>query len=342
LSGFSRWEIGEAYLDSYDVDFRGWSRLMVDSARKTLRLGARGSLLSRKQSETVAAAIEAMGEARISWVPVTTSGDVIQDRPLHEFGGKGLFTRELEQALRRGEVDFAVHSYKDVPVTMPLVDTAELVIAAVPAREDPRDVLIAMAASNLNELVPGARVGTSSLRRAAQVLAQRPDVQILPIRGNIDTRLRKLREGAYDAVILAMAGVKRAGLFDPEIMTPIDTAELLPAAGQGALALECRRDAAAVREVLGRLNDEVTALATTLEREVVRLLNGDCHSPIAALATVTSAEVTLWASVAGRDGHPPVVRETVSVPRAEAHAAPQRIVEALRQKGADQLLGSGR
>ena len=211
---------------------------MGDVGKKIVRLGARGSLLSRLQSGMVARMVEGLGGVKVEMVTVTTTGDRIWDRPLHEFGGKGLFTKELEQALLRGEIDFAVHSFKDVPVTMPLVDTAELVIAATPLREDPRDVLATATGMKLMELKGGARVGSGSLRRQAQVLALRPDVKVLPIRGNVDTRLKKLKAGEYDGVILAMAGMKRSGLLNPSTMVAMD--ELLPAAGQGALALECR------------------------------------------------------------------------------------------------------
>ncbi len=169
---------------------------------------------------------------RVELIIFKTTGDQISDRPLHEFGGKGLFTKELEQALLNRQVDFVVHSFKDVPVTMPLVATDNLVIAATPLREDPRDVLVSRGGSrSLADLPQGARVGTGSLRRRCQILAIRPDLRVEGLRGNIDTRIRKLRDGDYDAVILATAGVIRAGLFDPASMSPLD--ELLSAPGQG-------------------------------------------------------------------------------------------------------------
>jgi hydroxymethylbilane synthase len=308
----------------------------------TLRLGARGSLLSRMQSTATARLLEAAHPGppplRVDLVIVTTSGDVIQNRPLPEFGGKGLFTKELEQALLRNDVDFAVHSFKDVPVTMPLVDTADLVIAAVPPREDPRDLLASRVAKNLLDLPKGAKVGTGSLRRGSQLLALRPDLQVLPIRGNVDTRLRKLSEGQYDAVILATAGIKRANLFDASFMTPIDTAQMLPAAGQAALALQCRRDDAATRHFLAALNDGPSALAASLERDVVRLLNGDCHSPIAALATVTADAVRLQAAVAAKGGHPPVLHADLTLPRSQSSELPQKVVNDLVRQGAAKLL----
>lgn len=211
-----------------------------------LRLGAQGEFVVTDAGGDGGAAVGGGGGGgggglRVEMVMVATSGDRIADRPLHEFGGKGLFTKELEQALLRGEVDMAVHSFKDVPVTMPLVDVSELVIAAVPAREDVRDVLVSEKVRRLEDLPAGARVGTGSLRRQAQVLALRPDVEVVGIRGNVDTRIRRLKGGEYEAVILAYAGVKRAGLFEAGLMTPMAVEAMVPAAGQGALALQCRR-----------------------------------------------------------------------------------------------------
>jgi hydroxymethylbilane synthase len=291
------------------------------------------------QSALVARAIEARHPSvKVELTVVATTGDKIQDRPLHELGGKGLFTKELEQALLKGEVDLAVHSFKDVPVTMPLVDVSELTIAAVLEREDPRDALVSAVSGTLAGLPRDARVGTGSLRRQAQVLALRPDLRVLPIRGNVDTRLRKLKAGEFDAVILAMAGLKRSGLFNPEIMPPLPVEEFLPAAGQGALALQCRAENADVLSLLEPLNDAGTALAAELEREVVRLLHGDCHSPIAALATFTDHESTLQAAVAGRDGRPPVVRARATVAMEDARRAPALVVQQLESQGAAELL----
>jgi hydroxymethylbilane synthase len=274
-----------------------------------LRLGTRGSQLARMQSQMIADALEdAVPGLKVELVIIKTTGDQVQDRPLHDIGGKGLFTKELEQALLAGEIDFAVHSFKDVPVTLPLVDTSDLVIAAVPKREDPRDVLVATTARTIQDLPPGARVGTGSLRRQSQLLALRPDLVVEMIRGNVDTRLRKRREGQYDAVILAMAGVKRAGLYDEMEMAVLPVDQCVPAAAQGALALECRRSDAPTHDALAKLNDPATADCVQLERQVVLGLNGDCHSPIAALATLNGTQVTLRTAVGGRDGKPPVIR----------------------------------
>jgi hydroxymethylbilane synthase len=329
---------------------------MSDTPTANLRLGARGSLLSRMQSQWVADALEkAHPGLRVELILIKTTGDRITDRPLHDAGGKGLFTKEIEQALLAGEVDLAVHSYKDVPVTMPLVEQADLVIAAVPPREDPRDVLaVAVAAAiaggpgpessptpapTLRDLPPGGRVGTGSLRRRAQVLALRPDLAVLPIRGNVDTRLKKMRGGEYDAVILAAAGLRRSALFDAAEMTPIDAADMLPAAGQGALALQCRRDDARTRQLLAALHSPPDATCVDLERAVVAALEGDCHSPIAALATLDGAgTLTLTAAVAARGGEPPLLRARQSGPLAQAPALLRQVVDALKAQGAMSLL----
>ncbi|MEI8196297.1 MAG: hydroxymethylbilane synthase [Phycisphaerae bacterium] len=304
-----------------------------------VRLGARGSLLSRLQSGQVSQMLQASHRGLVVELNVIkTSGDRIQDRPLHEFGGKGLFTKELELALLEGQVDFVVHSFKDVPVTMPLVAQQDLLIAAVPRRADPRDVLASTKARSLKDLPAGAKVGTGSLRRQSQILALRPDLQVVPIRGNVDTRLRKLEDGEYDAVILALAGAKRSGLFDGSFMTPIDSDTLLPAAGQGALALQCRKADTRMRELLAVLNDPVTFQCVELERAVVKQLEGDCHSPIAALAEMSGSTVRLRAVVAGRDGRPPLIRAEAHADIAQAHNAVDSVIAALNAQGAHQLL----
>ncbi|MDB5298325.1 MAG: hydroxymethylbilane synthase [Phycisphaerales bacterium] len=308
---------------------------------RTLRLGTRGSLLAQAQSGWVAREVEAKNPGvRVELVVISTSGDQIQDVPLHAFGGKGLFTKELELALLAGTVDFAVHSFKDVPVTMPLVDASDLVIAAVPPREDPRDAWVTAdgGGAALDALPAGARVGTGSLRRRSQILARRPDLVVGPVRGNIDTRLRKLRDGEFDAVVLAAAGLKRAGLFDAARMAPIDPAVMLPAPGQGALALQCRRDDAGCRAALAALHDPATAACVELERDVVRGLDGDCHSPIAAYATLADGRVALRAAVGARDGDPPVIAAAAAAAMNEAGRAVVELLANLERQGARELL----
>jgi hydroxymethylbilane synthase len=274
-------------------------------------------------------------------VLIKTTGDAITDRALHEAGGKGLFTKEIEQALLAGEVDLAVHSYKDVPVTMPLVDQAKLVIAAVPKREDPRDVLVSPGALQFAQLAQNARMGTGSLRRQCQLRAIRPDLRIELIRGNIDTRLRKVRGGEYDAILLAFAGLRRSALFDGSDMRPVELEEMLPAAGQGALALQCRRDDRATRQLLAGLHDTDDAACVDLEREVVRSLGGDCHSPIAALATVEGSELRLRTAVGARGGELPVVRAEARGPRENPAPVLDEVMRSLRDQGAEGLLRGG-
>jgi hydroxymethylbilane synthase len=253
----------------------------------------------------------------VEMVVITTSGDQLIDRSLADLGGKGLFTKELEIAILEGQIDLAVHSLKDVPVTMPLVDQSQLVIAAIPVREDPRDVLVSRLAKSVGELPKGTSVGTGSLRRRCQLLHARPDLVIGQLRGNVDTRLRKVEEGNWGAIVLAAAGLKRLGRWDGSWMTPIDTAVLLPAAGQGALALQCRRDDERTIALAGVLNDIAAAEATTAERAVVAQLHGDCHSPIAAMATIDQENLTLEAAVGGRDPDAPgpVIRASATVLR---------------------------
>lgn len=277
-----------------------------------VRLGTRGSLLARMQSQQVADSLMRVNPgARVDLVILKTTGDQVVDRPLHAIGGKGLFTKELELALLRNEIDFAVHSYKDVPVTMPLVDQSGLVTAAVPKREDPSDALVSRQASSLTDLPRGAKVGTGSLRRRSQILAARPDVNVEMIRGNIDTRMKKIDAG-LDAVVLATAGLRRASLFDPATCHVLS--ELLPAPGQGALALQCRREDERTRMLLATIDDLYTSSCVHVERELVRLLNGDCHSPIGALATILNNVATLESAIGHRDGHPPLLRATATVP----------------------------
>ena len=308
-----------------------------------LRLGTRGSLLARAQSQLVADALERLHpNLKVELRIFKTSGDQVQDRPLHEVGGKGLFTKELELALLAGEVDFAVHSFKDVPVTMPLVDQTDLVIAAVPEREDPRDVLASRTgARSLADLPAGARVGTGSLRRRCQVLAARPDVVVEPVRGNVDTRLRKMEEGRYDAVILALAGLRRTGLFDGARMAALDGRELLPAPGQGALALQCRREDARTRELLSPLHHGPTATRVAAERELVLRLEGDCHSPIAAVATLEAGELVLRAAVGARGGEPPVVSAGAQGGAGNPSEVAEAVFRSLRDQGAVPLLRDG-
>ncbi len=263
---------------------------------KVIRIGTRGSRLALAQSGQIVDQLVALfPDYSFELVVISTTGDRIVDRPLSEVGGKGLFVKELELAMLDGRIDAAVHSMKDVPVTMPLVAQTNLIIAAVSRREDVRDALLVRTAAGLavdtetplEHLPVRAKVGTTSPRRALLLHDRRPDLVIFPLRGNIDSRIDKLRRGDFDAIVLAMAGLNR---LRPDLSgilpIPLDEDEFVPSAGQGALALECRRDDERVRNVLLALNDRAAEIEVRTEREVVRLLEGDCHSPIGVLARV--------------------------------------------------------
>ncbi len=313
--------------------------MSVATTATTLRLGTRGSMLARMQSQMMADAIEKRHPGlKVELIICKTTGDRIQDRPLHEAGGKGLFTKELEEALLAGTVDFAVHSFKDVPVTMSLVDQAGLVIVAVPRREDPRDVLASSKGKTIRDLPKRAKVGTGSLRRRCQILALRPDLQVELIRGNIDTRVRKLREGQYDAVILALAGLKRSGMYDETDMAAIPETDVLPAAAQGALAIQCRRDDEQTMRLLAVLDDPTSRQCVELERSLVQALNGDCHSPIAALATFERDTIRVRAAVGARGGELPVIGAEASADLAQPQRALDAVIESLEKQQVRQLL----
>ncbi len=274
--------------------------------RLPIVVGTRGSPLAIAQTRHVcdllAAAHPALAEGgALVTETITTSGDRFTDRPLAEIGGKGLFTKEIEEALLDGRIDFAVHSMKDVPTWLP----QGLEIAAIPEREDPRDVLIARDGSGpagLADLPLGARVGTGSLRRQAQILARRPDVDIVPMRGNVGTRLRKVAEGAADATLLALAGLKRLG-EEVDGMAVLEPAEMLPAVGQGALGIECRTGDERMQELLQPIVDRVSTAAVQCERALLEVLDGSCRMPIAGLAVADdSGRLRLDALIARPDG----------------------------------------
>ena len=309
----------------------------------TLRLGTRGSLLAKTQSQLVASELEKRSKGlAVELVIVKTTADGILDKPLHELGGKGLFTKELEQALLGGEVDIAVHSFKDVPVTQPLVAQDGLTVAAVPEREDPRDVFCSITAKKIAELPQGAKVGTGSTRRRCQLLAQRPDLKIELLRGNIDTRLRKLRDGEYDAIVLAAAGLRRTGLFNEAEMTMLDPDEMVAAAGQGALAVQCRRDDRRTRDLLALIDDPMSERCVTSERVVVQALGGDCYSPIGVLAQIDGDQMILRAAIGSRGGVPPVIRAQAMGPAEQPDSAVGAVLKSLSDQNVQALLGTGR
>jgi len=243
------------------------------------------------------AAATGFGENAIELVVIRTTGDSIQDRPLAEEGGKGLFTKEIEEALLEGRVDLAVHSAKDMPTVLP----SGLVLAACLEREDPRDVFISGKARSLSELPRNASLGTASLRRQAIAKRARPDLRVLPLRGNVETRLRKLDSGEVDATVLALAGLKRLGLADRA--TAIMSAdEFLPAVGQGAIGIEAREDNKAVREILARVDHDETSAAVACERAFLGALDGSCKTPIAGHAIVVDDAVQFRGLIARPEG----------------------------------------
>ncbi|MDE2566238.1 MAG: hydroxymethylbilane synthase, partial [Burkholderiales bacterium] len=255
-------------------------------------IATRESRLALWQAEHVRDALVAHFGLRVELLGMTTRGDQILDRSLSKVGGKGLFVKELEAALEDGRAQLAVHSLKDVPMDLP----GGFVLAAVWEREDPRDALVSNRYASLDALPQGAVVGTSSLRRVVQLLALRPDLRIEPLRGNLDTRLRKLDEGGFDAIVLAAAGLKRLGLGS-RIRSRFGLRQMIPAAGQGALGLEVREDAQALRALLAQTRHEPTWLATQAERAVSRALGGSCSLPLAAHATWQGGRLQLVAAL---------------------------------------------
>ena len=262
-------------------NMRGSERRLM----KTITIATRGSKLALWQAEHIRALLEKKHGIGVSLLVLKTQGDIILDVPLSKVGGKGLFVKEIEEALLDGRADIAVHSMKDVPMDLP----EGLTLGAVPVREDPSDLLLSARWPDLDSLPEGARIGTSSLRRQAQVLAVRPDIKVSSLRGNVDTRIKKLMDGEFDAIIMAAAGIKRLGLSAPH-MSPMSPPFFLPAAGQGALGIEFRLDRPDLAEILQFLNDPETFACVSAERGFLAGLEGGCQVPIAAHA-VLDAEV---------------------------------------------------
>jgi hydroxymethylbilane synthase len=267
----------------------------------TLKIGTRGSPLALVQAElTKAILLAAHPELKaqgVEIVPIKTTGDKVQDRTLSEIGGKGLFTKEIEEALLDGRVDLAVHSMKDMPTFLP----AGLVIGAMLEREDPRDVLISPVASSIATLPQGAVVGTASLRRQAQLLSLRPDLKVQPLRGNVGTRLDKLARGEAAATLLALAGLKRLGRTDAATAI-LSTEEMLPAVAQGAIGIEIRENDARLQALVAAINHAPTVIAVTAERALLAVLDGSCRTPIAAHAEIFGTALRLRGLIALPDG----------------------------------------
>ena len=261
-----------------------------------IRVGTRGSALALWQAQHVRGRLEALGH-EVTLVPITTAGDRLLDRRLELVGGKGAFLKEIEEALLERAIDLAVHSLKDVPTALP----AGLRLVALLERADARDALVSANRERLGELRRGAVLGTTSLRRRAQLLAQRPDLRVEDLRGNVDTRLRRLREGRFDAIVLALAGLTRLG-HAAEAAEVLDVDVLLPAPGQGVIALECRADDTAVAAAVAPLDHAPTARCATAERVFLAALGGGCNLPLGAHAQLDCERVRLRALVAREDG----------------------------------------
>jgi hydroxymethylbilane synthase len=311
-----------------------------------LRIGTRGSALALAQAEEtrrrLAAAHPVLASAgAVEIVVIQTTGDRVQDRPLAEIGGKGLFTKEIEDGLLDGRLDLAVHSMKDVPTRLP----DGLVIGALLPREDPRDALLVHAdalngAPALASLKPGSVVGTSSLRRKAQLLALRPDLCIVPFRGNVGTRLQKLSVGTIDATLLALAGLKRLGSGD-QVSAVLEPAEMLPAVAQGAIGIECRAGDERVQALLSPLHDRDTSDRVSAERALLSTLEGSCRTPIGALAELGPGTIlTLTARVVLPDGSE-MHEDRRSGPRSEAERLGTEAGEALRRRIGPGFLADG-
>ncbi len=294
----------------------------------TFTIATRESRLAMWQAEHVQSLLRGMGHT-VELLGMTTQGDQILDRALSQVGGKGLFVKELEVALELGKADLAVHSLKDVPMELP----DGFALACVMQREDPRDAFVSNKFANLAALPPGAVVGTSSLRRVALLRALRPDLKIDALRGNLDTRLRKLDEGQYDAIVLAAAGLKRLGLSQ-RIRAIFEPAQMLPAAGQGALGIEVRSQRTDVVQALSSLVHQTTWLAVAAERAVSKAMGGSCSMPLAAYATLAGDQLSIEAAWGDTDNKLPLVRvrqQAAVTDLASAAVIGQQVAAALRE-----------
>ena len=304
------------------------------------RIGARGSKLSLTQTEGVRNGLAAqlgIDVSELEIVPITTSGDTVQDRRLIEAGGKGLFTKELDEALLDGRIDLAVHSLKDLPTRLP----DGIALACVPEREDPRDAFVSLNARRLSDLPAGANVGTASLRRQAQTLFSRPDLGVVTLRGNVDTRLRKLEAGEADATFLALAGLKRLGV-QHRASSIVDPNDMPPAACQGALAITARHDASRVRDALAAFENTVARTEVEAERAFLEALDGSCRTAIGALARVSGDRLSFIGEALTPDGTTRWRREDATTLSSHAIAGARafalRLGQAIREEAGDALV----
>ncbi|MDQ3855866.1 MAG: hydroxymethylbilane synthase, partial [Chloroflexota bacterium] len=297
-----------------------------------LRVGTRGSPLARWQAGWLRTELERTApDLGVELVVIRTESDRQPDLPITELGTRGVFTRDLEVALLEGRIDVAVHSLKDLPSEEP----PGLLLAATSPREDPRDALLTLDGRSLADLPPGSRLGTSSLRRTALARATRPNVRVEPLRGNIDTRLRKLHAGDYDAIVMALAALRRLGRVVP--YTPLDPAEWVPAVAQGIIGLQARTDDVVTLELLRQVNDAESFACASAERGVLRSLGGGCSVPVGALATLENGSLTLRALVAAADGSR-ILRAARTLPVERSRELVAHVVEDLQSQGAGQVL----
>jgi hydroxymethylbilane synthase len=301
---------------------------------KKLVIATRRSRLALWQAQHIATLLERFHAGLgVELLPLSTRGDELIDRRLDEAGGKGLFVKELETAMAQGRADLAVHSMKDVPADLP----EGFALAAITGREDPRDVFVSSSYKTLGEMPKAATVGTSSLRRSAQITERHPHLQVRLLRGNVDTRLAKLDRGEYDAIVLAAAGLARLGL-EARITARLEADEMLPAPGQGALGIECLAGRAEVGALLAPLADSATTICVRAERAVSRALGGSCALPLAAYAEIVKNQLRLRALVASADGRR-VLRCELKGSAADPQGLGARAADELRRQGADAILG---
>jgi hydroxymethylbilane synthase len=302
--------------------------------RNKIVIATRGSMLALWQAEWIKSLLNEINPVlEITLNKIKTTGDKILDVPLAQVGGKGLFVKEIEEAMLRNEADLAVHSMKDVPTELP----DGLHLSTITKREDPRDAFIAReGVKSFNDLPQGAHIGTSSLRRICQLLNKRPDLKISQLRGNVDTRLRKLAEGEYDAIILATAGVKRLG-YANKITETLPPELSLPAIGQGAVGIECRVDDEFINDLLSKLNHNETSVCVTAERAFLKKLEGGCQVPIAAYAQLQNGNIVINGLVGSLDGKT-LIKETIEGRPEDAVSLGTALAEKLLAKGAKEIL----
>lgn len=303
--------------------------------KKNIRIGTRGSQLALWQANHIKSSIKKLfPELEVEVIAISTKGDRITDRPLSMVGGKGLFVKEIENALLNNDIDLAVHSMKDMPGELP----EGLIIGAIPERENPFDAMISRENKLLADYPVNARIGTSSLRRGSQLKAARPDLEILSIRGNLDTRIKKLKSGQYDAIVLAAAGLRRLGQ-ENEITQYLDETLMVPAVGQGALCIETRENDENIAPVMEKLDHGPTRICVTGERAFLKQIEGSCHIPVACYGEIKEDQVIMTALVASEDGQE-VIKKTITSPVNIIEDQGRKLANLLLENGGKQILES--